>query len=201
MTWAVFDDQRHGNAVREILSGSDRIVAIVRWRVLEETYRPRSPQKFRNDKDAARKLTRPNGALGNAASKIDLLYLLKAFEEQERDAMLAICEIRNLFAHNIKASFEWKDERMTKALTSLDLHIGLTHYPHHMYKSKRSKEPLENTNSSRDKFLVNLRLCLIALMRDRCSHRLWSNTPLSERELRKQMKNFIAGHRDTFLRP
>jgi hypothetical protein len=189
MTWAIFDDKWHTQAILEILNGSDRVATIVGGALLEETLTRTLRERLRNDKGAYSKITRPSGALGNPASKIDLLYLLKAIGEGERDAMLALCEIRNLFAHNVRMTFKWKDdERMSKALASLRLHKNITHYPHHLYKSRKSKVKIEDVRTERDLFLVHLQLSLIALMVDRCSHVPWSNAPLGERKLQKQMR-------------
>src|SRR5215216_5071309 len=102
MTWAIFDDKWHTQAILEILNGSDRVATIVGGALLEETLTRTPRERLHNDKDAYIKIAKPSGALGSPAPKIDLLYLLKAFNETERDAMAALCEIRNLFAHNVR---------------------------------------------------------------------------------------------------
>lgn len=189
MTWAIFDDKWHIQTIQEILNGTDRVATIVGGALLEETLTRTLRERLRNDKDAFDKIARPSGALGSPAPKINLLYLLKAVTAPERDAIAALCDIRNLFAHNVRMTFSWgSDERMKNALGSLTLHKNLTHYPHHLYRNKKSRVKLDAIETKRDLYLVHLRLSLIALMVDRCSHLQWSNAPLSERKLREQMR-------------
>jgi hypothetical protein len=64
---------------------------------------------------------------------------------------------------------------------------GLTHFPHHLYKDRKGMK-IDVQEGNRGTFILNLRLALLILMRDRVSHTLWSNNPLSEKKLRKQMK-------------
>jgi hypothetical protein len=89
-----------------------------------------------------------------------------------------LTEARNFFAHNLDASFDSTAAKMVDAMKLLTLHEVLTHYPHHLY-DKDSEHEIERVTNNRDRFLVNLQLCLIALMRDRVSHVAWSNTSRS----------------------
>ena len=188
MTWAVFDDSHTRGIVEIIQSGSPRVTAIVGGSLLDAALDRTLSERLRNDKDIAGKLMKVGGALGNAGPKIDLLYLLYGLEKPARNAMYGLTEVRNFFAHNLDASFDSKKERMVQAIEKLTLHVGLSHYPDHLTAKRRTKTAIESIKDNRDRFLVNLRLCLIALMQDRVSHAPWSNTPLSYKKLRKSMK-------------
>lgn len=187
MVWAIFSDE-HRASIKEIVeSRSDRIVAIVGGAILDNTLHRTLSERLRNDKDINRKLLRVNGALGNTVPKIDLLYMLNAFEKPVRNALYGISEIRNFLAHKLDTSFDSQEKDMVDALNKLTIHEGKKYYPHHLFDqdSEIEIEPVEN---SRDRFLVNLQLGLIALMRDRVSHGTWSNTLLSENEIRERVR-------------
>jgi hypothetical protein len=162
-------------------------MAIVGGTLLDDTLRRTLAERLRNDKDTSEKLLKVNGPLGNTGPKIDLLYQLYAFEKPVRNALYGLTEARNFFAHNLDASFDSKAEKMVGAMKLLTLHEGRTHYPHHLY-DKDSEHEIEQVGNNRDRFLVNLKLCLIALMRDRVRHVAWSNTPRSEEDLREHRR-------------
>lgn len=186
MPWATFSDA-HLRAIDEIeKSDSDRIAAIVGVAILDDTLRLTLTERLQNDKNITGKLLKPNGALGNTEPKIDLLYLLYSFEKPVRNALYGLCHIRNLFAHNLDASFDSQEEKMIEEINKLILHDNKKYYPHHLF-DKDSDFEIEPVISNRDRFLVNLRFCLRVLMRDRCSHVMSSNKPLTEAELREQM--------------
>lgn len=187
MPWAIFSDE-HRRAIAEILqSNSERIVAIVGVAMLDDTIRRTLSERFRYHKDTQEKLFKVGGALGNTEPKIDVLFLLHAFDKPVRDALYGLTQIRNFFAHNIDASFDSSAKKMIDAKKLLTLHVNAERYPHHLF-SKNSAFEIEPVRTERDKFIVNLKLCLIALMRDRVSHATWSNTPLSEDQLRARMQ-------------
>jgi hypothetical protein len=188
MTWAVFDDSHTRGIVEIIQSGSHRVTAIVGGSLLDAALDRTLSERLRKDKDIAGKLMKVGGALGNTGPKIDLLYLLNGLEKPTRNAIYGLSEVRNFFAHNLDASFESKKDKMVQAIEKLTLHEGLSHYPDHLAANRKTKTALEKIKNNRDRFLVNLRLCLIALMQDRVSHVPWSNTPLSYKKLRKTMK-------------
>ena len=185
MTWAIFDDA-HIKAIGEIIgSGSPRVTAIVGGALLDDTLRRTLSERFRNDNDITKKLLRVNGPLGNTVPKIDVLYQLGAIEKPVRNALYGLSTIRNVFAHNLSASFDLKTREMLGAIKLLTLHESRKVYPHQIYDGE-TKIPIETVANNRDKFLVNLRLCLIALMRDRVSHERWSNKPRTKKALRDQ---------------
>jgi hypothetical protein len=69
----------------------------------------------------------------------------------------------------------------------LRLHEDRTHYPHHLYGANGS-HPIEPIKNRRTQFVVNLKLGLIMLMRDRVSHRTHTNEPLTDDEIRAQFE-------------
>jgi hypothetical protein len=93
--------------------------------------------------------------------------------------------VRNFFAHHLDASFDSPDTEFVKHVKRLTLHEDRTHYPHHLF-GPNSAVAIEPINSKRDQFVVNLKLALITLMRDRISHEPYTNRPLTEAELRER---------------
>ena len=187
MAWAIFSDD-HLRAIGEMIqSGSERVTAIVGAALLDDTLHRTLAERFRNDKDIANKLLKVNGPLGNSVPKIDILYMLNAFEKPTRNTLYGIAEVRNFFAHNLDASFDSKKEKMVEAMKKLVLHENRTHYPHHLFRHD-TKHPLEPIRSNRDRFIVNLQLCLIALMQDRVSHETHSFEPRTEEQIRETIR-------------
>lgn len=195
MTWAIFSDE-HLRAIGEMIqSGSERVTAIVGGAFLDDTLQRTLAERLRNDKDIAKKLFKPSGALGNTRPKIDMLFMLSACEKPTRNAMYGIAEVRNFFAHNLDASFASEKKEMVEALAKLKLHDGRTHYPHHMFRrdNVEDKHRIEPIANGRDKFIVNLKLCLIALMQDRVSHVTHSHEPRTEEEIREVLRKQDPG--------
>ena len=187
MTWAIFRVE-HLRAIGEIISaGSGTVAAILGGVMLDDTLRRTLSERLRNDKNIASKLLKVNGALGNTGPKIDLLYMLGAFDKPVRNALYGLSEIRNFFAHNLDASFDSQTKELLDPLQKLTLHEGIKYYPHRIY-DEDSKTEIETIENNRDIFTVNLKLCLIALMRDRASHDMWSNKPFTKTALREQMR-------------
>ena len=182
MTWAIFDDV-HMQAIGEVIaSGSERVTAVVGGALLDDTLRRTLSERLRDHKDIRGKILKVGGAIGNTGPKIDILFMLYAFEKPVRDTLYGIAEIRNFFAHNLDASFDSEDKQMVRAMQKLCLHNGKTVYPHHIYDGDTDLT-IETVSTNRDKFLVNLKLCLIMLMRDRVSHETWSNKPLTKKTM------------------
>ena len=69
----------------------------------------------------------------------------------------------------------------------MNLNEGKTHYPNHRYGGD-SEFQIEPVMDNRTRFIVNLKLGLIALMRDRCSHEMHGNRQLSPEELAQRFK-------------
>ena len=65
-----------------------------------------------------------------------------------------------------------------QAINDLTLHQGRTHYPT-PFPDGESAVELEPTDTPREKFLVNLKICLLWLMADQHQHQPWSNLPLA----------------------
>lgn len=187
MTWAIFDDS-HLRGIAEIIhSGSERVTAIVGGALLDDTLRRTLAERLRDDKDTTKKLLKVNGALGNTGPKIDLLYQLYAFRKPERNALCGLTEARNYFAHNLDASFDSTAEKMVEAIKKLKLHENREFYPHHLF-DQDSDHVIEPVTNNRERFEVNLKLCLLVLMRDRMSHVTWSNTPVTEDQIRERLE-------------
>jgi hypothetical protein len=205
--WAIIPGEDYIRAIEELVVeanrlGSDRVIAVVGGALLEvnvnTTLRERLIDDSKTTKVADR-LLRPEAALGNITPQIDLLYLLGAFEDavlkadEVRKALKGIAGVRNFFAHNTNPSFDSRDEDLVQSLNRLTLHAGRTHYPHHLWGPDTTIK-LEPADIPRDRFIVNLKLALIFLMRDRVSHHAYSNKPRTEEEkLREWPDRFKEG--------
>lgn len=184
--WAIFNES-HLRAIFDIvLSGSDIVTAIVGVTFLDNTLRLTLSQRFHNRKSTQQKVFDRGGTFDTVGSKIDALYLLGAFDSSVRTALDALIQVRNLFAHNLNVTFASTDEKMVKAIAALSLHEGKTHFPHHLYATETG-EAIGPVETPRDRFIVNLKFCLIMLMRDRVSHHMHSHDPLPEEELRRSL--------------
>ena len=183
MTWAILPDDKHKNALIELLTtGSDRVVAVVGGALLEQAIDLTLHERLVNIPRLVENLLGVDRPLGNMGPKIDLLCLLGAFDEKEHAAMKGIAGVRNFFAHHLDASLGSVDKEFTKAMNRLTLHEKRTHYPHHLF-GPDSDFAIESVNSKREQFIVNLKLALIILMRDRISHHPYTNRPRSDAEL------------------
>jgi hypothetical protein len=182
MAWAIGNPQQNA-ALQELIQqqSSDRVVAIVGAAICEDALKNALESRFRDtaghSTDINEKLFRAGGPLGNFIPKIDLGYQLYAFEKAIRNAMYGIAEIRNLFAHQLDMNFESNDPRMVRAIAKLTLHEGRTHYSNPITETDHLETPIDPTNTARDKFLVNLKLCLLWLFGDHRRHGMWSNVP------------------------
>jgi len=192
MTWAIFRDA-HTQAIVEMLQdgATERVVAVVGGALLDETLRRTLAERLANDEDTTDKLLKVGGALGNTEPKIDLLFLLGAVDRPTRNALYGLTHIRNFFAHNLEASFDSDDKKYRQDVTLLVLHEGRTVYPHH-FTPDDSDIKIEDVKTNRDRFLVNLKLCLIALMRDRVSHVAHSSTPRTPDQIRSLWSGIMA---------
>jgi hypothetical protein len=188
MPWAVLADQetRDTNAVVEMISTQTaRITAIVGGALLDEHIRRTLAERLRKGNTAGWLLSVP---LINLEPKIALLYLLNAFDKATFNALKGIVGVRNFYAHDLSASQSFETETNKEFLEHigfLTLHEGRSHYPDHRYGGD-SRFAIEPVTDRRSQFLVNLKLGLIALMRDRCSHEPYSNKGLTDDEIKKK---------------
>jgi hypothetical protein len=60
--------------------------------------------------------------MGFAIPKIDMLYMLGAFDRTTRNGMHGLAEVRNYFAHNIDATFDSTEKKMTDAMANTKSH-------------------------------------------------------------------------------
>lgn len=191
MPWAVFsDDQR--TAIDEIYkSDSDRVTAVLGVALLDNTLRRTITERLNNEEDTVDKLFKISGPLGNTEPKVDLLFLLYGLPRPTRNACYGLIKARNLFAHKLSITFDSDDKIMTEAFGLLTLHDGLEYYPNPFLEAP-SDHNIEDTSTRRAAYIVNLKLCLIACMRDRLNHRKWSNYPLSVEEVAAQRAMYEA---------
>jgi len=184
MVWAI-GNPAQSTALTELIQSqsSDRVVAIVGGAILEDALREALISRFRSPEghrvDLNEKLFRVGGPLGFFMPKVDLAYQLYVFEKSIRNAMYGIGEIRNLFAHQLDMKFSSPAQKMIDAINKLSAHEGRTHYPLPFGGVEKDSEyKLKATETPRDKFFVNLKLCLIWLMGDNMRHGPYNNIPL-----------------------
>lgn len=186
MVWAILPYIEWVNAIREVtLSKSERTVAVLGGALLEESVERTLRERFHHDDDMANNILKPDKALGNLGPQIDVLYMLGAFDKTQRAAMKSLVFVRNFFAHDIKATFASIDKEFLRHVSRLKMHEGRKHYPNNLYGPDTDLE-IEKVENNRDRFIVNLKLALIFLMRDRIGHEPYSNQPLSAEELHKK---------------
>ena len=182
MTWAIFSNS-HVKGIGEMLtSGSERVLAVVGGALLEDTIHRTLSERLQDKPDVVKNLLEVDRPLGNTAPQIDLLYLLYGIESDTRTALKAVAHIRNRFAHDLDMSFDSEDKDFVKEIEKLNLHKGKTYYPHHLGGGE-SAYKIEEVTNRRERFTVNLKLGLIALMRDRLSHKPHSNEALTKEEI------------------
>jgi hypothetical protein len=186
MTWAIFDDSHTRGIIEMISSGSERVLTVVGGALLDETVRRTLKERFRDEPGIVANILEVERPLGSLGAKIDVLYLLYGIE-QTREALKGLAGVRNFFAHNLDASFDSVDKEFLKAMSRLRLHENRTHYPHHLYGGD-GPYAIESIKNRRTQFVVNLKLGLIMLMRDRVSHRTHTNQPLTDGEIRAQFE-------------
>jgi hypothetical protein len=174
MVWSVTSNDEE-SAILEILeTNSPRIVAIVGSAILEQRLEQSLRLRLRRG-DTVEKLFNPGrGALGTFVVKIDLGYVLRMYEKDEHTALTGIAEIRNLFAHRLGMSFS--EESVQKSIGKLKLHTKRSHYPAPLWDSDTDIE-IDPPKDDLALFLVNLRIALALLTRDRLRHQSWSNEP------------------------
>jgi hypothetical protein len=79
--------------------------------------------------------------------------------------------------------FDSQGKEFLDAVDCLTLHESKRYYPDHRYGGDSNVE-IEPVKDKHTQFIVNLKLGLIALMRDRCSHERHSNKSLSLEEIK-----------------
>jgi hypothetical protein len=197
MTWAIFPDDKHKQAVIELVTaGSERTIAMVGGALLEQAVDRTLRERLLDVPERVNSLLGVDRPLGNMGPKIDLLRLQGAFDESTHKAMKGIARVRNFFAHHLDASFSSQNKDFTKPMSQLTLHLNRTHYPHHLF-GPDSDVAIEPISSEREQFVVNLKLSLILLMRDRIGHVPYSNQPLTEDQLLEKYPDRYStgGHR------
>jgi hypothetical protein len=180
MVWALLN-QEQGAAMEELTGhpASDRVTAIIGGAMLDDALRKALESRLRPTDGTYinEKLFKVGGALGNCGPRIDLAYQLYMIEKIPRNAMYGITEIRNSFAHDLTMSFNEPAKKLQVALDKLKFHEGRSKYPHPFFVLRDSDFEIEAIKTPKDRFIVNLKLCLIWLMHDRDTHMPNSNVP------------------------
>lgn len=186
MIWPILGDRELNEAAihRIMKSPDDIVVAVVGGVMLEEAVERTLKERMRANNKVQERLFDITKPLSSVSAQIDVLYMLWAIEPDVRNVMLNMCRIRNRFAHNQGMTFDSSDEKLKEALHELVLHEQLTFYPDARFGIQTSI-PIKKPTSNREKFIVNLQLCLNYLMQDRCRHKAHSTTPISHEELEK----------------
>ncbi len=97
------------------------------------------------------------------------------FEEPTLKAIEAVYEIRNLFGHNLEASFGSSDQKMRDAFKKLTLHDQHALYPFPFAIGMHGGR-VEEVTDHKSQFIVNLKLLLLLLHLDQQRHLPDSNT-------------------------
>jgi hypothetical protein len=181
MVWAILSDEQSA-ALDELIQvqESDRVVAILGGALLDDSLRQALELRLRakdGKTDMNEKLFRFNGPLGNLQPKIDLGYQLYMLDKPHRNSMYGLAEIRNLFAHNLSMTFAYSGQKMKYAADKLTLHDGKDSYPSLIYADKNNYL-IEPAKSVKDKFIINLKFCLLWLAMDNNKHGAYCNIPL-----------------------
>jgi len=187
--WAVLNDEHTQGIIELVNSNNDRIIAIIGGAMLEESLTQTVAERLRAGNTANKLLG--DGALGTAGSKVDMLYLLRAIDKPHQQAMQSLLKVRNFFAHHVTTSFNSTNGKFVAAMKDLKLHEGRRRYPHHYLNDESAASKIGKIRNNRDKFTVNLRLALIALMRDRLRHETNSNTPRSDETVAAEWAAFL----------
>ena len=81
--WAVFPGDEHIQAVKElVLTKSGRVGAVVGGALLDQAVNRTLRERFRDDDGIANSILGFDRPLGNLGPKIDVLYLLGAFDKK-----------------------------------------------------------------------------------------------------------------------
>ena len=175
MVWAIIN-QDISNATREFdESPSHRIVAVLGAAVVEEALLRAIEWRLRKDDKVTQRFFKPGGTLGNFQAKIQLGYLLGMYDKVAFDALSAIADLRNLFAHRLDINaFDAAAPKQTAHFARLALHKAYVAYPHPLFEGD-SNFNVEQPKDLRETFVVNIKILLVLLMRDFRVHLPYSN--------------------------
>jgi hypothetical protein len=176
--WAILNDQV-ATAVQEAMtSKSDRVLAVVGGAIVEEALLRALELRLRKSK-VQEMLFKPTGALGGFANKIELGYLLHMYEKSVRSALIGVSEIRNVFAHQLQIdSLDQPVKRLTEGLNKLQLHTEYKWYPSPLWAGN-STYRVGRPSKCRTKFITNMKIILLLLMRDMRVHGHRNNIPMT----------------------
>lgn len=178
--WSTQNAQQEA-AIKEIQGCAQfpRIVAVVGGALLEQRLTNALEARLRSSKKVIERLFKPTGPMGPFANKIHLAYLLHMYPLIIYEHLVAICDIRNKFAHTLDfGNFHVK--QLDDQFRQLTLHEKLKFYPHPPGTKKVKIEHCENRSQI---FIVNLKILLIYLLFDHEKHEQESNR-MSKRHMR-----------------
>lgn len=178
MVWAI-PGEKFGTALDELTAAaSDRIVAVVGGAMVDQLLGEALRQRFQPG-EVTDNLLDPtkDRALGAFGPRIDIAFALGMYDESVRANLKKIAHIRNVFAHELVASFESPEKEFAKNVAGLNLQIGRTHYPSPLFVGDSIHE-VEMSTSPRDRFLVNIKIALCLLMQDMVVHQPYSSIPV-----------------------
>jgi hypothetical protein len=173
LIWTVQNTEQI-QAIGEIEHGSDRVIGIVAGAMVEQRLEISLKWRLRLQEHTQNQLFKPTGPLGPFKNKIDLGFLLYMYEKPMWLALTGISEIRNKFAHRIEQTFSHGDEQFNAAMKHLILHEGVKFYPN-PFLWNDTEERVRKPKTNKQIFVTNVKLALIALMRDMRVHDPQSN--------------------------
>src|SRR5260370_33001264 len=118
MIWAI--DEPHEQAMEEVISGPDRVVAIVTAALVEDRLDTLVHARLRKRDEVGGEMFRSNGPLGTFSTKIDLAFLIGIYSDRTRKDLHAIRKIRNEFAHEL-LTLDFEHGRVRDLATNLTI--------------------------------------------------------------------------------
>jgi hypothetical protein len=173
MIWTV-QNTHQVQAIGEIEHGSDRVIGIVAGAMVEQRLEISLKWRLRPHQYTQKELFKPTGSLGPFKNKIHIGFLLYMYDKPMWLALTGIADIRNKFAHRLEQTFAGGDDEFKAAIGHLTLHEGVKFYPNPFTPSD-TQERLKKPKTNKQIFLTNVKLALIALMRDMQAHDPQSN--------------------------
>jgi len=131
--------------------------------MLDDILREVITSRFKKSRLANRTFS-GGGFLNSASAKIDLAYLMHAIDKQAMTTLKAVAKIRNVFAHNICATFTMESKELTEGFAALNLHVGRTTYIG--MSGEDTEFPFGIIDTRRRIFEVNIQLLLPQISED-----------------------------------
>jgi hypothetical protein len=184
--WSTQNAQQE-DAIKEIQGCAQfpRIMAVVGGALLEQRLTNALEARLRSSKKVIERLFKPTGPMGPFANKVHPAYLLHMYPSIIYEHILAMCDIRNKFAHTLHfGNFHIK--QLDDQFRKLTLHGRLKFYPHLPGMKKVKIEHCENRSQI---FIVNLKILLLYLMYNYEKHMPESNQMNEQHALFEALQN------------